>query len=340
VSLPTWLFICCDSDSLLIWKCQLLVKTLLKIYLENCSPQLIPDGRNSDFGEEENNGSHATQFTLPEPADAFLETTFYSILTYQDRKKQIAKYGEPDSRWTTCPSLAPVVVATLHIAAIKNDKVAFRTQQMCMEAIAPLAAFLESADDENFTIKEAVPMVQSAIKLLGHAIQRHSAIRRKAIMQHLNPQLQTLMKDEDFKGAQPLLFGEHFGEKAKSQMEEAVALKEIVLLPKPKHLGFQKGHSQQHTGGHQGRKTKHYDPTNKSSKKELASQGKSWLEPLIVSTPRVSILDTIVNPIPTGDCSKAPPRGVDGSDEPDHHQSHAGWKFITRQMLRALRGLW
>jgi len=41
------------------------------------------------------------------------------------------------------------------------------------------------------------------------------------------------MKDEDFKGPQPLLFGEHFGEKAKARMEEAAALKKIVLLPKP-----------------------------------------------------------------------------------------------------------
>jgi len=83
---------------------------------------------------------------------------------------------------------------------------------MYMEAIAPLAALLEKTDDENFTIKEAIPMVQSAIWLLGDAMQHHSSLRRKAIMQHLNPQLQTLMKDADFKGSQPLLFGEEWGE--------------------------------------------------------------------------------------------------------------------------------
>jgi len=47
-------------------------------------------------------------------------------------------------------------------------------------------------------------------------------------MQHLNPQLQTLMKDVDFKGSQPLLFGEDFGEKAKSRMEAAAALRKVV----------------------------------------------------------------------------------------------------------------
>jgi len=44
-----------------------------------------------------------------------------------------------------------VVAATLPSAALKDDKVAFRAQEMCMEAVAPLAALLESTDDENFT---------------------------------------------------------------------------------------------------------------------------------------------------------------------------------------------
>ena len=87
-------------------------------------------------------------------------------------------------------------------------------------------------------------MAQSVIKLLGDATQHHSAMRRKAIMQHLNPQLLTLMKDEDFKGAQPLLFGEHFRVKVKARMEKAVALKKIALPPKPKHSGFRKSHHQ------------------------------------------------------------------------------------------------
>jgi len=36
------------------------------------------------------------------------------------------------------------------------------------------------------------------------------------------------MKDKDFKGSQPLLFGEDFGEKAKSKIEAAAALKKVV----------------------------------------------------------------------------------------------------------------
>ena len=95
-------------------------------------------------------------------------------------------------------------------------------------------------------------------------------------MQHLNPQLQT--KDADFKGSQPLLFGENFGEKAKARMEAAAALRKVVNPPGPKgkQMGFQKSHPQRSTWGHQGGK-KHYSPTYKPRKEQGAktSQGKS-----------------------------------------------------------------
>jgi len=39
-------------------------------------------------------------------------------------------------------------------AAIKDHKVAFWSQEIYMEAIAPLVALLESTEDENFTIKD------------------------------------------------------------------------------------------------------------------------------------------------------------------------------------------
>jgi len=233
------------------------------------------NGDFSDAGEEESDGSHASQFTLSTEGEAFLEATFNSRLSYKD---QIVRYGEPDSKWTTCPSISPVVAATLPSAALKDDKVAFRAQEMYMEAMAPLAALLESTDDENFTIKEAIPMVQSAVRLLGDATQYHSSLRRKAIIQYLNPQLQALMKDIDFKESQPLLLGEDFGEKAKLRMEAAAALRKVVnpTVPKVK-LGFQKSHPQKTTWGHQGGKTKQYGPTYKAKKNQGAktSQGKS-----------------------------------------------------------------
>ena len=73
------------------------------------------DGDLSDSSEMGNDGSPSSRFTLSEEGEAFLETTFNSRLEYkeQTRKRHIAKYGEPESRWTTCPSISPVVAATL-----------------------------------------------------------------------------------------------------------------------------------------------------------------------------------------------------------------------------------
>ena len=55
----------------------------------------------------------------------------------------MAKYGTPDTKWTSLP---PVVEATLPKDAIKEDKVAFRTQEVYMEAMVPLVSFLDQAD--------------------------------------------------------------------------------------------------------------------------------------------------------------------------------------------------
>ena len=87
----------------------------------------------------------------------------------------MAKYGTLDTKWTSLP---PVVEATLPKDAIKEDNVAFRTQEVYMEAMVPLVSFLDQVDWEDITLKEAVPMIQSAIVLLGDAVQHQSSLRR------------------------------------------------------------------------------------------------------------------------------------------------------------------
>ena len=156
---------------------------------------------------------------------------------------------------------------------------AFRTQQMCMEAIAPLAALLKNTGDEAFSLKDAIPMVQSAIMLLGDAAQHHTSLRRKAILQYLNPQLQALMKDADFKQSQPFLFGEDFGDKAKARLEAAAALKKAVNPPvnKGKQTGFRGGHPRRNNWGRQGGRQTYYGPNK--SKKDQGSRSKQVKTP-------------------------------------------------------------
>ena len=62
------------------------------------------------------------------------------------------------------------------------------------------------------------------------------------MLQHLNPQLQPLMKESDFKGAQPYLLGENFAEQAKAKLEAAAALKKSVYPSFKGKSVFRGGH--------------------------------------------------------------------------------------------------
>jgi len=110
---------------------ELKVKDVGRTYPRKCqrNGDSKGDGNESHDGDNDDNreGIPARWRTMA-LAPTFLETTFNSRLDYKDRKKQIVKYGEPDSKWTTCPSISPVVAATLPPAAIRDDKAAFRSQ--------------------------------------------------------------------------------------------------------------------------------------------------------------------------------------------------------------------
>ena len=159
----------------------------------NCGQDVSRDGNNNgnrdsnlnpseDETEFPGAGSDGSRFQLSKEGKAFLKATCGSCLEYATRKSQATKNGQPHSKWTTCPTLSPVVEATLPKDAVKEDKGTYRSQLMYMEALAPLAACLEKASDDQFTIREAIPMIQSAIMLLGDAAQHHSSLQRKAIM--------------------------------------------------------------------------------------------------------------------------------------------------------------
>ena len=66
------------------------------------------------------------------------------------------------------------MAATLSKEAVKEDKVAFRAQQIWIEAAIPLAACLEKAHKGDFLVPEAIPMIQAALMLMGDASQYQS----------------------------------------------------------------------------------------------------------------------------------------------------------------------
>ena len=75
---------------------------------------------------------------------------------------------------------------------------------------------------------------------LGNASQHHAVQCRQAILQQLNPQLKSLIKEDDFKDAPLYLFGEGFASVAKECLEAAAVLKKSVAIGTK--LVFQKSH--------------------------------------------------------------------------------------------------
>ena len=90
--------------------------------------------------------------------------------------------------------------------------------------------------------------IRNALVLLGNASQQHLLQQRKAILQHFNPQLKSLVQDADFAEAPPYLFGTNFGKLAKERLEAAAL---IQKAQKPQN--FQKRHPQKFSSwGHRG----------------------------------------------------------------------------------------
>ena len=107
---------------------------------------------------------------------------------------------------------------------------------------------LESARNGSLTPKSAAESAQLALKLLGNASANISMERRCKATTHLNPELGTLIDDEDtFREAAPLLFGKTFDQQARDHMEAVKYLKKttFTLSCQP----FPRGHPLSSRGG-------------------------------------------------------------------------------------------
>ena len=178
-------------------------------------------------------------FSFSEEGEAFFETIFSEKMEYTTQKAKVAKYSQPDSRWTKCPQLDPVVEGILSPEALKQDKVTHRSQETWLEAAGPLAAIQKGASKGNLTLPEVIPMIQTSLVLMGDASLHQSSLRWQTLLQHFNPQLKKLMNEQDLKNSQPFLFGENF---CKEKLESAVALQKVIYPQTSKgKTGFQ-GH--------------------------------------------------------------------------------------------------
>ena len=137
-------------------------------------------------------------------------------------------YGLPKNEESRCSKLDPLVKRQMS----KNNKVQdtelSKIQALGLDAISPLAFHLEEASKEGNTsipTQVVTEATRTALRLLGSATSHISTLRRRKILQDLNPDLQDLVEREDvFKSSAPLLFGEGFEVKAKAYTEGLRAL--------------------------------------------------------------------------------------------------------------------
>ena len=183
-------------------------------------------------------------FTLTEAGSAFMEAAFKTKLNATSQKKKMAKLGTPDCRWTKSPELDSFIASTIPKEVVRNDNAAQKTQRLWLEASAVLAAIVDKSDTDEISDSEIIQGIRNTILLLGNASQQHSLQRRKTILQHLNPQLKSLVQDADFTEAPPYLFGSNFGELAKERLE-AAALIQKAAQKAPQN--FQRRHPQKFT---------------------------------------------------------------------------------------------
>ena len=120
----------------------------------------------------------------------------------------MAKLGVPDCKWTELDSF---ITSTIPKDVIRSDNAAHKTQRLLLEAAALLAAIVDKIDGGEILEAEIIQGVRNTILLLGNASQQHSLQQRKIILQHLNPQLKSLVQDADFADAPPYFFGANFG---------------------------------------------------------------------------------------------------------------------------------
>lgn len=194
----------------------------------------------SDIEEEEESEAEIPLVPLSEAANAYLAS---AKLDNSSRKSKGTKFGTPDSHWIRCPKMDAVVMANVSKEAERIDCAASWLQLFWLDAVTPLVMLLER-DEELQLPAEAIQMVQTSILLMGNASFHHSMERRRALLQHLNPQLKQLVEESDFKDAASMLFGDNFGAIAKQRLEAAAALKKTLAPGKWK----QGSHPQQNRG--------------------------------------------------------------------------------------------
>lgn len=127
------------------------------------------------------------------------------------------KLGLPNCKWLKALELDAFIVSTIPKGVVTADNASHKAQRLWLEAVAPLTAIVDKVDAG---IVEEADIIQG----IRNALQQYTLQRQKMIIQHLNPQLKSLVQDAYFTEAPFYLFSANFGVLAKERLEAAALI--------------------------------------------------------------------------------------------------------------------
>ena len=192
----------------------------------------------SDIEDDEGEGEISTEtraakckmFLVSDETKALLQACFAlpRPVSNKTRNAWVAQYGLAEGDVTKCPKLGTIIKNELPREALEVDRKLSRLQNFVLDATGPLAAAYDELVGEN----EAYPdpdriqqAIQLSLRILGNASAQISQERRTKALSRLNPDLKSLVEDEDFSNTAPNLFGAGFEKKAKERSEAVTCLR-------------------------------------------------------------------------------------------------------------------
>ena len=192
----------------------------------------LPDYNEHVFWEPEDESDDQEPDTLKllSTTTRIVEDAFGHTISNERRRSLKRKQPTPDTPFTKCPKLDPTIKSMLPKPAKNADRNLARLQTLVLDAAAPLLSTLEAARSGSLTPKGAAESAQLALKLLGNASANISTERHRKATIHLNPELGTLIENEDnFCEAAPFLFDKTFDQQAKDHIEAVKSLKKTMF---------------------------------------------------------------------------------------------------------------
>jgi hypothetical protein len=179
---------------------------------ESILDQEDPDEDNQD---KETEAKKAQKFVVSEPTKAFLEATFCLSrpVDNKTRRSWLEKFGVPEGDATRCPKMDTIIKGELPKEAMESDRKLSKMQNFALDATGPLVAAMEDLTGSNPSVERVLIAIQTSLRCLGNASAHFSQERRGKALSKLNPDLKSMLDDEDFSGAPPYLFGPSFEKK-------------------------------------------------------------------------------------------------------------------------------